>query len=275
MICALLRPYDLARLPWHSAAHVHLVSEAMRRAFAARNAYLGDPDRGADPLTLLLSDEWIARQRETIAERATPSSEISSGFGDDGSEGQHTTHLSIVDGRGNAAALTTTLNLGFGSAVTVEGAGFLLNNEMDDFAAKPGEANAFGLVQGEANAIAPGKRMLSSMTPTIVTAPEGRVVLVLGAAGGPTIITTVFQIVSNVLDFGFDVERAVRAPRFHHQHLPDRILYEDGLGDSEVRALEARGHSMKRAATIADAPSIGWTPGGWKDVPEPRRSRAM
>src|SRR4029077_11795020 len=150
-----------------------------------------------------------------------PSSQVSGRTGIS-HDGPHTTHFSVVDAAGSAVALTTTINSGFGSAVTVAGAGFLLNDEMDDFAAKPGSPNQFGLVQGEANAIAPGKRMLSAMTPTIVLGDGGKTVLVTGASGGPFIITTAWEVISNVLDYGMNVSGAMSAPRLHHQHLPDQ-----------------------------------------------------
>jgi gamma-glutamyltranspeptidase/glutathione hydrolase len=276
MIAHILEPYDLAALGWHSAAHVHLEVEAMRRAFAARNARLGDPDFVKNPLDELLSPAWAARQRATVRPgRATPSAEVGGAPGE--GEGPNTTHFSVVDAEGNAVGLTTTLNWWFGSGVAVAGAGFVLNNEMDDFASKPGTANGFGLVQGEPNAIAPGKRMLSSMAPTIVLGPEGRVRLVTGAAGGPTIISTAFQIVSNVVDFGLPPMAAVNAPRVHHQHLPDEILHEPrGLDDGVKRELEAMGHVFKEREHIADAPTIGRAAGGgWVGAAEPRRGSAF
>jgi gamma-glutamyltranspeptidase/glutathione hydrolase len=276
MIAHVLEPYDLASLGWHSPRHVHLEIEAMRRAFAARNARLGDPDFVKNPLDELLSSAWATRQRAGIREgRATPSAEVEGGPAT--GEGPNTTHFSVVDAEGNAAGLTTTLNWWFGSCVTVAGAGFLMNNEMDDFASKPGTANGFGLVQGEPNAIAPGKRMLSSMAPTIVVGPDKGVRLVTGAAGGPTIISTVFQIMSNVVDFGMAPAAAVNAPRLHHQHLPDEVLGEpNGLDEGTKRALEAMGHSFKEREHIADAPSIGRPPGGvWVGAAEPRRGSAF
>ncbi len=189
MICHILDGYDLGKMGFQSPEELHYVFEAMRRAYAARNAKLGDPDMVKMPLEQLLSDAWAKEQRATIKEdRATPSAEIAAA-GPASASGPHTTHFSVVDAAGDTVAMTTTINWWYGSGVTVKGAGFVLNNEMDDFAAVPGTANGFGLVQGEANAIAPGKRMLSSMAPTIVSAPDGKVTLVAGAAGGPTIIT--------------------------------------------------------------------------------------
>jgi gamma-glutamyltranspeptidase / glutathione hydrolase len=276
MICRILESYDLSKLPWHSPKEIHLEVEAMRRAFAARNARLGDPDFVANPTELFLSDGWIQKQRASIKdETATPSSEIA-GEGPSSGNGPHTTHFSVVDAKGNAVALTTTINWWFGSGVTVTGAGFLLNNEMDDFASVPGTANGFGLVQGEPNAIAPGKRMLSSMSPTIVLGEDGRVRLVLGAAGGPTIITAVFGILSNVVDHGFDVSAAVNAPRFHQQHMPDVVAYEkDGITPELRAGLEAMGYTLKERDHLADAPAIGRSPTGWIGAPEPRRGGAF
>lgn len=272
LIANILEGYDLAGLGWHSVEALHLMAEAMRRGFAYRNYYLGDPDFVKMPYDLFLSKEHASELRSTISsERATPSSDVSPGGGADGTEGVETTHFSVVDGTGNAVALTTTINLSFGSAVTVTGAGFLLNNEMDDFTVKPGVPNAFGLVQGEANAIAPGKRMLSSMTPAIVV-KDGRTVLITGASGGPRIITGVFQVMSNVVDYGFGIAVAVNAPRIHHQHLPDRIQYEpDGLTEPQIAGLRALGHEVvPRDGTIAVAASILRAGVYWTGTPDPR-----
>jgi len=275
MICHILEGYDLGKLGWQSPEELHLVLEAMRRAFAARNEKLGDPDFVKLPVEQLLSEAWAKEQRATIAlDRATPSAEIRSGA--PSGTGPHTTHFSVVDGAGNAVALTTTPNFWFGSGVVVKGAGFLLNNQMDDFAAVPGTPNGFGLVQGEANAIAPGKRMLSSMSPTIVVGQDGQVKLVAGAAGGPTIITAVFQELSGVIDFGLDVGTAVSAPRFHMQHLPDVVMFEKGgLLPAASKRLESMGYTMKELSHIADAPAIGRTGTSWVGVAEPRRAGGL
>jgi gamma-glutamyltranspeptidase/glutathione hydrolase len=272
MICHILDGYDLHALGWQSPEELHLVFEAMRRSYAARNAKLGDPDFVQMPLPELLSDAWAKDQRATIKpDRATPSAEIPSA-GPPSASGPHTTHLSVVDADGNTVALTTTLNWFYGSGITVKGAGFILNNEMDDFAAVPGTPNGYGLVQGEANAIAPGKRMLSSMAPTIVLGQDGKVLLVAGAAGGPTIITTVFQQMSNVVDFDLDLGWAVSAPRFHMQHLPDLVVYEkDGILEATQKRLEAMGYTMKERGHIATAPAIGRSGEEWLGAPEPRR----
>jgi gamma-glutamyltranspeptidase/glutathione hydrolase len=276
MICHILEGFELKKLAFQSPEELHTIFEAMRRSFAARNAKLGDPDFVKMPLDELLSAAWASEQRATIQpDRATPSTDIASA-GVPSGNGPHTTHFSIVDADGNAVALTTTLNWWYGSGVTVKGAGFLLNNEMDDFAAVPGTANGYGLVQGEANAIAPGKRMLSSMSPTIVTGPDGKVILVTGAAGGPTIITTIFEELSNVLDFGLDPGTAVSVPRFHMQHLPDLVTIEkNGIAEETQKRLEAMGYAFKERGHIADAPMIARVGTDWVGVAEPRRLGAL
>lgn len=254
----ILEGYDLSALGYHSAEHVHLLAEAWKRAYADRNAYLADPDFVTIPLARLISEEYGTRRRASIPPgMATPSLEVGPGLGP--ADQGETTHLSVVDAAGNAVSITTTVNSFFGSKVAVEGAGFILNNEMDDFSGRPGFPNQFGLVQGEANAIAPGKRMLSAMTPTIVEAPDGDLLLVVGSPGGATIITNVFQQISNVIDFGMDVRQALNAPRLHHQHLPDRIQYEPGSLSAEVVAeLESMGHEMDERIRTGDVyPYIG------------------
>lgn len=271
MICHILEGYDLGKLGHQSPEAVHLELEAMRRAYAARNAKLGDPDFVKMPVAELVSDAWAKEQRATIQpDKATPSSAIPSAG--PSPSGPHTTHFSVVDASGDVVALTTTINFWYGSGVTAKGGGYVLNNEMDDFAAVPGTANGFGLVQGEANAIAPGKRMLSSMTPTIVSDEGGKVELVLGGAGGPTIITAVFQEMSNVIDFKLDLADAVSAPRFHMQHLPDEVIYEkSGLLPALGQRLSAMGYAFKERPHIADAPAIGRAGNAWVGVAEPRR----
>jgi gamma-glutamyltranspeptidase/glutathione hydrolase len=276
MIAHLLSAFDLRAMGWHSAEQVHVTAEAMRRAFAARNAKLGDPDFVQNPVGDLLSDAWAAAQRATIRlDRATPTKDLFPTTRA-GGDGPHTTHMGVVDSDGNAVALTTTLNAWFGSGITVPGLGFVLNDEMDDFATVPGTANMFGLVQGEPNAIAPGKRMLSSMSPTIVLAPNGQVDLVLGAAGGSRIITAVFEELSDALDFGMDAADAVRAPRFHQQDSPDVLFLEPhALPDDVRRALESMGHETKDVEHLADAPGIGRALGLWVGAAEPRRDGSL
>ena len=263
----ILEGYD--SLPaFGTPAYVHVVTEAMRRAFIDRNRYLGDPDFVDMPLDRLLSKSYAASLRAQIdPNHATPTPPQSSG----GGEPMHTTHYSIVDANGDAAAVTTTLNGGFGSGVTVTGAGFLLNNEMDDFTSAPGKPNMFGLIQGEANAIMPGKRMLSAMTPSIVLDPSGQLYMVLGTPGGPTIITTVTQVILNVLDQHMSLADAVAAPRFHHQALPDIIRSErGGLSEETIKALEAMGHQVDRRGGSGTVAAIQKTAGGWVGVIDPR-----
>ncbi len=277
MIAHLLAGFDVRALGWHSAEQVHLAAEAMRRAFAARNAKLGDPDFVKMPLDQLLSNEWAQGQRATIRmDCATPTKELFPSIPGPSGDGPHTTHLSVVDGQ-DAVAITTTLNAWYGSDVTVPGLGFLLNDEMDDFAAVPGTANMFGLVQGEPNAIAPGKRMLSSMSPTIVVGPSGNVELVLGAAGGSRIITAVFEELSNALDFGMDAADSVRAPRFHQQDSPDVLFLEPhGLPADVVLTLHQMGHETKEVEHLADAPAIGLAGAQlWQGAAEPRREGSL
>lgn len=274
----ILEGYELRALGWHSPAHVHLFTEATRRAYADRNAYLGDPDFVPQPTARMVSDAYAAERRRGIdPARATPSAEVRPGLGPLPPEAENTTHYSIVDERGNAVAVTTTINSLYGNLVTVEGAGFLLNNEMDDFTAKPGVPNQFGLVQGPANAVRPGARMLSAMTPTVVLDPQGRVLLVTGTPGGSTIITSVAQIVSNVVDFRMDVATSTAAPRLHHQHLPDTLRYErDGLTDATVARLREMGHAVaERPGYQGDVQSIVVLPGGYQSgVADPRRGGA-
>ena len=249
-------------------AYEHLLAEAMRRAFMDRNHWLGDPDFVQMPIERLLSKSYGASLRSEIdLQHATPTPPSVTTGG-----GVHTTHYSIVDAKGNAASVTTTLNGGFGSGVTVTGAGFLLNNEMDDFTSAPGKPNMYGLVQGEANAIAPGKRMLSAMTPSIVLDRNGKLLLVVGTPGGPTIITTVAQVILNVLDQRMSLADAVAAPRIHHQALPDVLHYErDGLSEATVRALEMMGHRMEmRRGMSGIVAGIQHTAGGWIGVADPR-----
>ena len=272
-ILNILEGYDT--LPaFGTTAYVHLVTEAMRRAFIDRNRWLGDPDVVDMPLERLLSKSYAATLRAQIdPKHATPTPPQSGGGGGGGGgEAMQTTHYSVVDAMGNAAAVTTTLNGGFGSGVTVTGAGFLLNNEMDDFATAPGKPNMYGLVQGEANAVASGKRMLSAMTPSIVLDTAGNLQMVVGTPGGPTIITGVAQVILNVLDQNMSLPDAVAAPRIHHQALPDQTYYErGGLSDATVRALQAMGHKMEqRRGHSGIIAAIQKTAGGWVGVADPR-----
>nr|WP_235005277.1 gamma-glutamyltransferase [Pedobacter nyackensis] len=226
-----VEPYPLKRWGFNADSTVQVMVEAERRVYADRAAYLGDPDFFKVPQTELLNDSYIkSRMAGLNWERATSSKEINAGVLKT-AEHEETTHFSIVDRDGNAVSVTTTLNGSYGSAVVVKGAGFLLNNEMDDFSVKPGAPNMYGLVGGEANAIAPGKRMLSSMTPTIVE-KNGELFMIVGTPGGSTIITSVFQTLVNVIEFNKTMQAAVDAKKFHHQWLPDTIYVEKGALDS-------------------------------------------
>jgi len=247
-----------------SAAEIHYVAEVMRRYFADRSRYMGDPDFVKVPVSGLLDPGYIRARRNSIdKDRATPSDQVSPGR-PAGAEGTETTHFNVVDADGNAVAVTYTLNDGFGSGITVPGAGFLLNDEMDDFSAKPGAANMFGLVQGEANAIQPGKRPLSAMTPTILTR-DGKFFMTVGAPGGPRIITAVLQVILNVVDFGMNVQDAVDYPRFHHQWQPDRLSMERGFSPDTIALLKARGYDVDElgAARVSSAVEVIVNDGGW------------
>ncbi|MCC6394116.1 MAG: gamma-glutamyltransferase [Bryobacterales bacterium] len=245
-----------------SAAAIHFVAEAMRRYYADRSEYLGDPDFFRVQVSKLLDKKYIAARRATIQPgKASTSEEIKPG-NLQLAESSETTHLSIVDEKGNAAALTYTINGGYGCGVTVPGLGFLLNNEMDDFAAKPGEPNMFGLVQGESNAIQPNKRPLSSMTPTILL-KDGKLFMVAGAPGGSRIITGVLQVILNVVDFGMNVQDAIDAPRFHHQWMPDKLYLERGFSPDTIALLKARGHTVDRISSVANVEAIVVQPDGW------------
>lgn len=246
---------DLASRPWRSPEEVHLFVEASRRTYADRNFLLGDPDFIDLPLQQLLDVEYVRGRLSNIdPARATPSTEIAAGS-PARAESEETTHFSIIDADGNAVSNTYTLNTGFGSSYVVPGTGVLLNNEMDDFAVKPGSPNVFGLVQGEQNRIEPGKRMLSSMTPTIVT-KDGRVRAVVGSPGGPTISTTVVQIVRALLDYGLPMDAAVASVRTHHQWLPDAIWTEESIPPALEKSLEGMGHSIRKRRSIGHANCI-------------------
>ncbi len=245
-IANMLERWDLGAMGWNSPETIHLMAESFRRAYADRNEYLADPDFIELPVDEFLSEAYADSRAATIStERATPSAEVNPGI-DAFLDESHTTHYAVVDAEGNAVAVTTSINSWYGGKVVVEGAGFFLNNTMDDFASKPGTPNQFGLVQGERNAIGPGKRMLSAMSPTIVEDADGDLFLVTGTPGGATIITTVLQSIFNVVDHGMNVVQAVHAPRVHHQHLPDLVFHEyGGLGEAAASALEALGHTVR------------------------------
>jgi gamma-glutamyltranspeptidase/glutathione hydrolase len=236
---------NLAALGASSSEASHLLIEAMRRAFADRATLMGDPDFVKVPVAELISKDYARTRRATIdPQRATPSADIRPGLDAPVSEASETTHFTVVDTEGNIVTNTYTLNGPYGSGVTVPGTGILLNNEMDDFAVKPGVPNYYQLVQGEANCIAPGKRPLSSMTPTIVL-KEGRPWFAIGSPGGPTIISTVLQVVINIIDHKMNLQQAIDAPRLHHQWLPDVVMWEPyGMTADTRRALEAKGHRL-------------------------------
>jgi gamma-glutamyltranspeptidase/glutathione hydrolase len=257
----ILDPMDL-EAP-NSSPSIHLIAETMRRAYADRAAYLGDADFSTVPVAGLTSPRYAAELREQILQ-SSPDSPVRPGQPQSFEPGA-TTHFSVVDSEGNAVANTYTLNGWFGCGVTVEGAGFLLNNEMDDFAAKPGSPNMFGLVQGEANSIAPHKRPLSSMTPTIVTR-DGKVRLVLGSPGGGTIVNTVLQVVLNVLVYKMDVLQAVTSPRFHDQWIPDRLEFERvGFSADTLDKLQQAGYPVSFRDNIGDCEAIEIDPdSGWR-----------
>ena len=241
---------------------VHYMAEAMRRFYADRSEYLGDPDYYDVPVHELLSSAYVAERRKSIApDRATPSTEVEPGrihaqaAKASQSESSETTHFNVVDAQGNAVAVTYTLNGGFGSGVTVPGLGFLLNNEMDDFAAKPGAPNMFGLIGGEANSIQPGKRPLSSMNPTIVTR-GGKLFMIVGAPGGSRITTGVMQVMLDVLDFGMNPQDAVDLPRFHNQWKPDTLYLQKGFNEGSKQALERMGYKTQATERVARVEAI-------------------
>ena len=247
-----------------SAQAVHYMAEAMRRYFADRAEHLGDPDFVKVPLATLLDPAYISKLRASIdPEQATPSSAIHAAIVSD-RESNQTTHYTIADGEGNLALVTFTLNGSYGSKVTATGLGFLLNNEMDDFAADLGKPNMFGLVQGEKNAIQAGKTPVSSMAPTIVL-KDGKPYLALGSPGGPTILNTVLEVMVNVLDFGMNVQDAVNWPRFHHQWLPDTLSIERGYSPDTIALIEKHGYKVRKANSQGECAAImmenGWLMG--------------
>jgi gamma-glutamyltranspeptidase/glutathione hydrolase len=254
----ILEGYNVRQAGWASSEKYHLLIESMRRAFADRAEYLGDPDFVDVPVARLIDKNYSERLRKTIdLNKASKSSDIKSGSLN-ASEGMETTHFTVVDPQGNVVSNTYTINDLYGSAVTAKGTGVLLNDEMDDFAARPGKPNMFGLVQGENNAVQPAKRPLSSMTPTIVLRKDGSLWFAAGARGGPRIITAVTQIVVNMIDHEMNIQQAIDAPRVHHQWLPDEIAFEQyGLSADTRRNLERIGHKFaQRPGNIASATGI-------------------
>ncbi|MFN2428905.1 MAG: gamma-glutamyltransferase [Cryomorphaceae bacterium] len=241
----------------NSADYIHALTEFERRVYADRSEYLGDPDFYKVPFKELLDPKYLESRIEKIDfNRATPSSEIKPGELSFFAESDETTHLSVVDEDGMAVSVTTTINGAYGNKIVVEGGGFFLNNEMDDFSSKPGEPNMFGLIGGLANSIAPGKRMLSSMTPTIVE-KDGELFMVTGSPGGSTIITTVFQTIANATIYEMNLAEAISTPRFHHQWYPDEIVLEDGsFSDSTLQTLKDKGHSLRFVEALGKADAI-------------------
>lgn len=241
----ILEGYDLKSYGHNSAATIHRYIESMRRVYADRAEHLGDPEFYNVPVQWLTSKEYGRERRSSIdTTKASSSKDISYGIPPH-HESEQTTHYSVVDRWGNCVSVTTTLNGGFGCGVAVDGAGFLLNNEMDDFSAKPGVPNMFGAVGNVANEIQPNKRMLSSMTPTIIV-KDGKPFMVIGTPGGTTIITTVMQVICNVIDFDMNIQQAIDAPRIHHQWVPDITYYEKrGLSTDTVEKLKAAGHNLQ------------------------------
>jgi len=250
-----------------SASSLHLPIEAMKRAYADRARYLGDPAFVSVPVARLISKDYAAMQRASIdPDRATPPAALSLA---PPREGSNTTHFSVVDGLGNAVSNTYTLNFSYGVGLVADGTGVLLNNELDDFTAAPGASNAYGLVGFEANLPGPGKRPLSSMSPTIVL-KDGNPVLVTGSPGGSRIISTVLQVIVNVLDYDMDVAAAVAAPRLHHQWMPGEVRVERGFSEDTLSALRAMGYRVVEPMGQTSANSIAVTPNGPLGAPDPR-----
>jgi gamma-glutamyltranspeptidase/glutathione hydrolase len=253
----ILEGYDLRSFEASSSERFHLMAEAMRRAFADRAEYMGDTDFVKVPIAGLIDKSYAKTLRSTIkTDRASTSAEVRAGR-PAGYESDDTTHFTVVDAEGNAVANTYTLNDSYGSSATVKGTGIILNNEMDDFAAKPGTPNMYGLIQGERNAVAPRKRPLSAMTPTIVLRKDGSLWFTVGSPGGPTIINTVLCVITNVIDYEMNIQQAIDAPRIHHQWLPDELVGEPyGLSGDTQRALTSRGHALAKQRYLGDAEGI-------------------
>jgi gamma-glutamyltranspeptidase/glutathione hydrolase len=265
----ILEGFRLGELKQGSPAELHLLIEAMKRAYADRARYLGDPAFVKAPIDTLVAKDYADKLRAGISTtKATPAKEIVA-TATSPREGSNTTHFSVVDGRGNAVSNTYTLNFSYGIGLVADGTGVLLNNELDDFTAAVGAANAYGLVGFEANLPGPGKRPLSSMSPTIVLR-DGKPVLVTGSPGGSRIISTVLQVIVNVIDYKMDVAAAVAAPRLHHQWLPDEVRVERGFPDDILSALKAMGHVVVEPMGQTSANSIAVTPHGPLGAPDAR-----
>ena len=268
----ILEGYDLAKLG-RGAQALHLEIEAMKRAYADRAVFMGDPDAVQMPVAGLISKKYAAALRASVGERATPSAEIRPGAPAD-FEGRNTTHYSVIDRDGNAVSNTTTLNFSYGLGLVADGTGVLLNNELDDFTALPGAANAYGLVGFNANLPGPNKRPLSSMTPTIVL-KDGKPFLITGSPGGSRIITAVLQVIVNAIDFHMPIDKAVTAPRLHHQWQPDRVLVEPGFDPALLEALNARGHEIAPTRPGTAANSIMVTKDGYVGAADTRTRGAL
>ncbi|MCG9756472.1 gamma-glutamyltransferase [Shewanella insulae] len=267
----MLEPYPIAKLGHNTADTLHLMAEVMKRAYADRSEYLGDPDYVQVPVKTLISKDYAQSRAKGIAiNRVTPSSEISPGK-ITGYESPQTTHYSVVDKWGNAVANTYTLNFSYGSGLVAEGTGILLNNEMDDFSAKPGVPNGYGLIGGDANAVEGGKRPLSSMSPTIVM-KDGKPFIVTGSPGGSRIINTTLQIIMNVIDHGLNIAEASYSSRVHHQWLPDELRVEKSLNRDTISLLEARGHKVSVKDAMGSTQSIMVTDEGIFGASDPRRA---
>jgi gamma-glutamyltranspeptidase/glutathione hydrolase len=266
----ILEGYDVAALGAGSAQSMHLMIEAMKRAYADRAAFLGDPDAVKIPLRGLLSKKYAGSLRRTIGDKATPASDVRPGRPDI-YEGDNTTHFSVIDRDGNAVSNTYTLNFSYGVGLVAEGTGVLLNNELDDFTAKPGTANAYGLIGYGSNLPGPRKRPLSSMTPTIVL-KDGKPVLITGSPGGSRIISTVLQVIVNAIDFRMPIDAAVSAPRLHHQWQPDEVIVEPGVAPDVLDALARRGHKVASTTPLTAVNSIAITPNGYVGAAD-RRTR--
>lgn len=273
-ILNMLEQYDLSKMGHNSAQHIHTLAETMRRAYADRSLHLGDSDFVKVPVQALISKSYAKQLVKGINnEQATPSSLVKPTTNLP-YESNQTTHFSIVDKWGNAVSNTYTLNYSYGSGLVAKGTGVLLNNEMDDFSSKPGHPNAYGLIGGEANAIAGGKRPLSSMSPSIVL-KDGQLLLVTGTPGGSRIITTTLQIISNVIDFDMNIAEATAQPRIHHQWLPDYIRIEAGLSQDSLSLLKKMGHEIKQKNTMGSTQSIMKTQQGLYGASDPRTPAAL
>jgi gamma-glutamyltranspeptidase/glutathione hydrolase len=273
-ILNILEGYPIAYLGHNGAETLHLMAEAMKLAYADRSAHLGDPDFWKVPVAGLVSKPYAAALRTRIdRNRARPATEIKPG--DPAPyESNETTHFAVMDTHGNVVSNTTTINFGYGAGIVAAGTGILLNNEMDDFSAKPGVPNAYGLIGGEANAIGPAKRPLSSMTPTIVM-KDGAPFLATGSPGGSRIITTTVQLIMNVIDHGMNVAAATNAIRVHHQWLPDELRVELGLSPDTLRRLAAKGHRVVVKNAMGSTQSIMRTADGFLGASDPRRPGAL